>query len=83
MIFTFIMSILFLPIKLVLGILPKVETIPYIDEGLVTGIGYFRVFADFFPPFYTMLTLFGAWLIIKSSLMIAKFFLGNRLPTLQ
>jgi len=78
-----ILEIILLPIKLIMGVFPRVDTIPLVDSSLVTGFGYFRVFAEFFPPFYTMLTLFGAWLVLKLILLVARFFLGNRVPTLS
>lgn len=75
-----LIQILLLPIKLLLAIFPVVEEIPYVDDFLVLGFGYFRTMAEFFPPFETLLVGFVAWLGIKSIFLVARFFLGNRLP---
>lgn len=50
--------------------LPTVDTLPFgVEDYLAMGVGYFRALADFFPPLYTLLTVFVVYFGFKVTLM--------------
>lgn len=83
MIWTFILNAIISVVGAMLAFLPDVEVLPWgTDEFFVNSVGYYKYVALFFPPLTLFLTLTLIFLAYKLTIILAKFFLGARLPHL-
>lgn len=82
MIIFLLIQILVYITSLFFAVFPTVETLPWgVDEFVYSGVAYFRYLMDFFPPFSTVLNAFLIYIAFALSIMVLRFFLGNRTPT--
>lgn len=82
MILTFLISSLVTAINSIFFLLPTVSLPEGVSNFLSNGVAYYRMFSDFFPPGGFFLELMLWYFTFKIGMIIAKFFLGARLPTL-
>lgn len=82
MILSAIITLIVTFLTMVFQLLPTVEELPWgTDAYLGQGVQYFKLLADFFPPFATLLTAFLLYVSFKLLMLVIKFFLGSRTPS--
>lgn len=83
MIITFIINALVTFINGFFFLLPSVELPEGVENFLTNGVAYYKMFSDMFPPTDLFLSLMLWYFAFKIGMLVAKFFFGSRLPTLN
>lgn len=83
MIITFIINTLVTFVNGFFGLLPPVELPDGVQSFLSNGVAYYKMFSDMFPPTDLFMSLMLWYFTFKIGMLIAKFFFGSRLPTLN
>lgn len=82
MIISFIAQVFLSGLEFLFMILPEVDELPFgLDSTLVSGVGIFRSFMEFFPPFETVLVAFSIYLGFRILMSVVRFILGSNSPT--
>lgn len=64
-------------------LLPNVSLPDGVESFLSDGVAYYKMFANFFPPGDLFLELTLWYFTFKVGMIVAKFFFGARLPSLN
>lgn len=82
MITIFIINIILYILTVLFGWLPAVDTLPFIDSYLVSAVGMIKTLSINFPIFGLVFDVFVIYIGFKLFMVVLKFFLGSRMPTL-
>jgi len=84
MILYLLIQIIIFVVSLVFAPFPTVTELPWGIDGVVeTAMGNFRALMEFFPPFSTVLNAFLLYIAFRLGILVLRFFLGSRTPTVH
>jgi len=74
MLVTMILNAVLSVVMVLLSWIPDVTTIPFVDEYLSTGMGYFVFLMTIFPPLVTIYSAFLFVMWFRINMILLRFF---------